>query len=42
MLSNDFWYGFLGGAGLVLAIFFMARLLARRRAKNRQERESLN
>jgi hypothetical protein len=37
MLSNDFWRGFLGGAALVLAIFFVSRLFARLRAKNRQK-----
>ena len=34
MLSNSFWYGFVMGALLVFAIFFVARLLARARAKS--------
>jgi tetrahydromethanopterin S-methyltransferase subunit B len=34
MLSNNFWYGFLMGAGLVLLIAFVSLLLARVRAKN--------
>jgi hypothetical protein len=34
MLSNNFWYGFLMGAGLVLLIAFVSLLLARARAKN--------
>lgn len=33
MLSNNFWWGFLLGAGLVFAIFFVSNLLARARAK---------
>ena len=35
MLSNDFWYGFLMGAALVLAIFLVSSLVIRNRAKNR-------
>jgi len=34
MLSNNFWYGFLMGAFLVLAIAFVSRLMIRARAKN--------
>jgi prolipoprotein diacylglyceryltransferase len=34
MLSNNFWYGFLMGAGLVFAIFFVSRLMIRARAKS--------
>jgi hypothetical protein len=34
MMSNDFWYGFLMGAFLVLGIAFVVRLLTRARAKN--------
>jgi hypothetical protein len=34
MLSNNFWWGFLLGAGLVFVIFFVSNLLARARAKN--------
>jgi hypothetical protein len=35
MLSNQFWYGFIGGALLVLAIAFLANriLVLRNRAK---------
>jgi hypothetical protein len=34
MLSNNFWYGFLMGAGLVFGIYFVAKLLIGARAKN--------
>jgi len=34
MLSNDFWYGFLLGVGLVFAVFLVTRLLTRARSKN--------
>jgi hypothetical protein len=34
MLSNNFWWGFLLGAGLVFLIFFVSNLLARARAKS--------
>jgi hypothetical protein len=34
MLSNNFWYGFLMGAGLVLLIAFVSILMSRARAKN--------
>jgi hypothetical protein len=34
MLSNNFWDGFLMGAGLVFGIFFVAYLLTRVREKN--------
>jgi hypothetical protein len=33
MLSNNFWNGFLLGAGLFFGIFFVSRLLVRARAK---------
>jgi len=32
MLSNSFWHGFLMGAGLVFAIFFVAKLLTRKKS----------
>jgi hypothetical protein len=34
MLSNNFWYGFLLGAGLVFLIFFVSNRVVRARAKN--------
>lgn len=34
MLSNDFWYGFLLGAGLVFLIFFASHRIIRARAKS--------
>jgi hypothetical protein len=34
MLSNNFWYGFLGGAFLVLGIVLLTRLMVRARAKH--------
>jgi hypothetical protein len=33
MLSNNFWYGFLGGAALVFGIFLLTHIIARARAK---------
>jgi hypothetical protein len=34
MLSNSFWYGFLGGAALVFGILFLVRSLGRRKQGN--------
>jgi hypothetical protein len=34
MLSNDFWYGFLLGLGLVFLVFLVSRLMAKARSKN--------
>jgi hypothetical protein len=34
MLSNNFWYGFLMGAGLVLLVGFVSTLILRARAKS--------
>jgi hypothetical protein len=34
MLSNNFWYGFLMGAGLVLLIGFVYTLISRARANH--------
>ena len=34
MLSNNFWYGFLMGAGLVLLIGFVSTLISRARANH--------
>jgi hypothetical protein len=34
MLSNNFWYGFLMGAGLVLLIGLVSTLVSRARAKS--------
>jgi len=31
MLSNDFWYGFLIGVGLVFLVFLISKLIARRK-----------
>jgi hypothetical protein len=35
MLTNDFWYGFLLGAGLVFLVFFVSRLIIRNRKEGR-------
>jgi hypothetical protein len=37
MLSNNFWYGFLMGAGLILAISFVSRLKAQLRKTKQTE-----
>ena len=37
MLSNEFWYGFLLGVGLVFLIFLVTRLLAKARSKNAKD-----
>jgi hypothetical protein len=34
MFSNNFWYGFLMGAGLVLLIGFVSTLISRARSKS--------
>jgi hypothetical protein len=34
MLSNNFWYGFLMGAGLVLLVGLVSTLISRTRAKH--------
>lgn len=33
MLSNQFWYGFIIGVGLVFLVFLISTLIARARAK---------
>jgi len=38
MFPNDFWYGFLIGVGLVAGVAFVARLIARARAKNSENK----
>jgi hypothetical protein len=35
MLTNEFWYGFLLGAGLVFFVFFVSRLIIRNRKEGR-------
>jgi hypothetical protein len=35
MLTNEFWYGFLLGAGLVFLVFFVSRLIIRNRKEGR-------
>jgi hypothetical protein len=35
MLTNEFWYGFLLGAGLVFLVFFVSRLIIRKREEGR-------
>jgi prolipoprotein diacylglyceryltransferase len=37
MFSNEFWYGFLLGVGLVFLVFLVTRLLAKARSKNRND-----
>jgi hypothetical protein len=34
MLSNNFWYGFLLGVGLVFLVFLVSKLIVRARAMN--------
>jgi hypothetical protein len=36
MLSNEFWYGFGGGAGVTLLIGLLATLIMRARSRNQR------